>query len=149
MVSWSHFADALEAWMWCNSFFSLQIYDSNKCKLLFTYMFLSSLYAFVMFNCHFNLVYIHIILKVMEWKYMYSYQTLAQENWGFHNLFHCLYSLQYGASDGWGATDLGPWSGCPVIVDTTTISSIRGHLEWRGEISNSNNHFNFYVVFHF
>ena len=100
-------------------------------------------------NCHFNLVYIHIILKVMKWKYMYSYQTLAQENWGFHNLFHCLYSLQYGASDGWGATDLGPWSGCPVIVDTTTISSIRGHLEWRCEISNSNNHFNFYVVFHF
>ena len=35
------------------------------------------LYALVMFNCYFNLVYIHIILKVMEWKYMYSYQTLA------------------------------------------------------------------------
>ena len=42
-----------------NSFFSLQIYGSNKCKLLFTYMFLSSLYALVMFNCHFNLVYIY------------------------------------------------------------------------------------------
>ena len=135
--------------MWCNSFFSLQIYDSNKCKLLFTYTFLSSLYALVMFNCYFNLVYIHIILKVMEWKYMYSYQTLAQKNWGFHNLFNCLYSLQYGASNRWGATNLGPWSACPLIVDTTTTSSIRGHLEWQCEISNSNNHFNFYVVFHF
>ena len=31
-----------------NSFFSLQIYGSNKCKLLFPYMFLSSLYALVM-----------------------------------------------------------------------------------------------------
>ena len=133
----------------CNSFFSLQIYGSNKCELLFSNMFLSSLYALVMFNCHFNLVYIHIISKVMEWKYMHSYQTLAQKNWGFHNLFNCLYSLQYGASDWWGATDLGPWSACPVIVDTTSISSIRGHLEWRGEISNSNNRFNFYVVFDF
>ena len=46
----------------CNSFFSLQIYGSNKCKLLFSNMFLSSLYALVMFNCHFNLVYIYIYI---------------------------------------------------------------------------------------
>ena len=131
--------------------FSLQIYGSNKCKLLFTYMLLSSLYALVMFNYHLNLlyIYIYIILKVMEWKYMNSYQTLAQRNWGFHNLFNCLYSLQYGASDRWGARDLAPRSASEVIVDVTTISSIRGHLEWRGEISSSNNCFNFYVDFDF
>ena len=29
------------------------------------------LYALVMFNCYFNLVYIHIILKVMDWKYQH------------------------------------------------------------------------------
>ena len=29
------------------------------------------------------------------------------------------------------------------------ISSIRGHLEWQGEMNFSNNRFNFYVVFDF
>ena len=80
---------------------------------------------------------------------MNSYQTLAQRNWGFHNLFNCLYCLQYGASDRSGPRDLAPRSASEVIVDATTISSIRGHLEWRGEISSSNNRFNFYVVFDF
>ena len=80
---------------------------------------------------------------------MNSYQTLAQRNWGFHNLFNCLYSLQYGASDRSGVRDLAPRSASAFSVDATTISSIRGHLEWRGEISSSNNCFNFDVDFDF
>ena len=56
--------------------------------LLFHLLPRSSLYlkeffkcSFWQFKCHFNLIY--IILKVIEWKYMQSYQTLAQKNWDF------------------------------------------------------------------
>ena len=76
--------------------------------------------------------------------------------WLLHKIMYvCHYvwshnsTLQYGASDRWGARDCAPWSRRSFIVDTTMKSSIRGHLEWRGEISSSNNHFNFYVVFDF
>ena len=56
------------------------------------------------------------------------------------------HSLQYGAFDWWGTRDCAPWSRKYFIADATNKSSINRHMEWQGEISSSNNRFNFYKV---